>query len=334
MNKLSKTFFCTVVMSVGALSLSACDNTQKTRVLKLAHTLDTTHPVHAALVFLNERLESISGGEMRLDIYPSGQLGTERELIELLQIGGLAMAKVSASPLEGFIPEMKLFSLPYLFEDSDHYWQILNGDIGRQLLLAGEQYRVRGLAYYEAGSRSFYSTKKAIRSPADLSGMKIRVQNSQTAVATIKAMGGSPTPVSFGELYTALQQGLVDGAENNPPSFYLSKHYEVCKFYTLDEHTAVPDIVIIGTPTWDKLSSTEQSWLQQATDASVGHQRRLWATATQQALDAVKAAGVEIITPDKSLFQNTVASIYLDENLNSMQHLIDRIRHKGPEKEQ
>ena len=266
---------------------------------------------------------------MRLDIYPSGQLGTERELIELLQIGGLAMAKVSASPLEGFIPEMKLFSLPYLFNGADHYWQVLNGDIGRQLLLSGQKYRIRGMAYYEAGSRSFYSTQNAIRTPADLSGMKIRVQNSQTAVATIKAMGGSPTPISFGELYTALQQGVVDGAENNPPSFYLSKHFEVCKYYTLDEHTAVPDVVIIGTPTWNKLSNQEQSWLQQATDESVGYQRKLWTDATQKALAEVEKAGVEIIIPDKSLFQDKVASIYQSDDLKPMQSLIDKIRNVG-----
>lgn len=292
----------------------------------MGHTLDTTHPVHEALIYLDKRLTSISKGKMRLEIYPSGQLGTERELIELLQIGGLAMAKVSASPLEGFIPEMKLFSLPYLFDDADHYWKILNGDIGHQLLLAGEAYRVRGLAYYEAGSRSFYSTENAIRTPADLAGMKIRVQNSQTAVATVKAMGGSPTPVSFGEIYTALQQGLVDGAENNPPSFYLSKHFEVSKYYTLDEHTSVPDIVLIGTPTWNKLSPQEREWLQHATSESVTHQRELWANATKQALDAVKAAGIEVIIPDKGKFKDQVSSMYQDENMRPMQHLIEQVR--------
>ena len=236
------------------------------------------------------------------------------------------MAKVSASPLEGFIPEMKLFSLPYLFRDSDHYWQILNGEIGTQLLQAGEEYRVRGLAYYDAGSRSFYSTTKPIRSPADLSGMKIRVQSSQTAVAMVKAMGGSPTPISFGELYTALQQGVVDGAENNPPSFHLSKHFEVCKFYTLDEHTSVPDIVLISTRIWNRLSTLEQTWLQQATDESVIYQRELWTAATQNAIDAVEAAGVEIIRPDKTEFQKKVASIYQSNELGPMQKLIDRIQ--------
>jgi tripartite ATP-independent transporter DctP family solute receptor len=309
-----------------AVALASCGQNQKVKVLKLAHTLDTTHPVHHALEFLSERLESISGGEMKLDIYASGQLGTERELIELLQIGGLAMAKVSASPLEGFIPEMKLFSLPYLFTDSNHYWRILNSQIGTQLLQAGEQYRIRGLAYYDAGSRSFYSTTRPIRSPADLSGMKIRVQSSQTAVAMVKSMGGSPTPISFGELYTALQQGVVDGAENNPPSFHLSKHFEVSKFLTLDEHTSVPDIILISTHIWKQLRPTERNWLQQATDESVVFQRKLWTTATQKALDAVEAAGIEIIRPDKAEFQRTVKSIYQHPDLDEMQGLIDRIQ--------
>ncbi len=307
-----------------AITLASCNNPDRVRVLKLAHTMDTTHPVHQALLYLNERLEEVSNGKMQLDVYPSGQLGTERELIELLQIGGLAMAKVSASPLEGFIPEMKLFSLPYLFNDSEHFWKVLNGDIGRQLLLAGEQYRVRGLAYYDSGSRSFYSTEKPIRSPADLPGMKIRVQNSQTAVALIKAMGGSPTPVSFGELYTALQQGLVDGAENNPPSFYLSKHFEVSKYLSLDEHTSVPDVIIIGTPVWNTLSDQEKAWLQFATDESVLRQRELWEASTQESLDAVREAGVEIIYPDKSKFKESVQSLYQD--LGSLQPLVDRIQ--------
>ena len=156
--------------------------------------------------------------------------------------------------------------------------------------------------------------------------MKIRVQNSQTAVAMVKAMGGSPTPVSFGELYTALQQGVVDGAENNPPSFYLSKHYEVAKYYTIDEHTSIPDIVLISTHIWHDLSPQEQSWLQQAADESVTRQRQLWKVATADALQAAKEAGVEIISVDKNLFKDKVTSIYEDSKLGSMNVLINNIQ--------
>ena len=318
-----------VYASIGVLCIAGCTKKQDVTTLKIAHTLDTSHPVHEAMMYLDERLLEISGGKMRVEIYPSGQLGSERELIELLQIGGLAMTKVSASPLEAFIPEMKVFSLPYLFEGSEHYWRTLNSPVGKALLHSGEEYRIRGLAYYDAGSRSFYSTDKPVNTPADLSGMKIRVQNSQTAVSMVRAMGGSATPVSWGELYTSLQQGVVDGAENNPPSFYLSKHYEVSKYYTIDEHTSIPDIVIISTHVWNGLNSQQQQWLQQAADESVVFQRSLWASATAEALEAVKAAGVQVITPDKRVFKQEVASIYKDPELVPLQGIIDEIRGLG-----
>lgn len=293
-----------------AFVLNACSLDQETEVLKLAHTLDQEHAVHKAMVYMNERLIDISGGEMRIDIYPSGQLGSERELMELLQIGSLAMTKVSTSPMEGFVPEMKVFNLPYVFRDKDHFWKVLEGDIGKNLLLAGESVRLRGMAYFDAGSRSFYTTEKPVNEPQDLNGLKIRVQNSQTAIRMVNTLGGSATPISWGELYTALQQGVVDGAENNPPSFYTSKHFEVSKFYTLDEHTYVPDIMLISTYVWNKLSPEQQGWLQQAMDEAVVFQRQLWEESTQEALVAVEKAGVEIIRPDKKPFMDGVSELH------------------------
>ena len=276
----------------------------------MAHNLDTGHPVHLAMMNMAENLDRLSGGQMAVDIYPSGQLGAERDVIELLQIGSLAMTKVSASPLEGFLPEMKVFSIPYIFRDNDHYWEVLNSKIGRDLLLAPERIRLRGLGYYDAGSRSFYSTKKPIRQPDDLDGMKIRVMKSQTAVETVNSLGGSATPISWGELYTALQQGVVDGAENNPPTFYNSRHFEVAKYYTLDEHAAIPDLVLISQHVWKSLSPEQQEWLQQAMDESVVFQRQLWQEKTKEALEAVKAAGVEVIVPDKTPYQELVKEMH------------------------
>lgn len=305
--------------------VAGCDKQSDTKVLKIGHTLVTTHPVHQAMEHLGERLEDISGGKMSVEIYPSGQLGNERELIELLQIGGLAMTKVSASPLEGFIPDMRLFSMPYIFKDADHYWEVLNGDIGRNLLTSGEQFRIRGLVYYDAGSRSFYTSEKRVEMPDDLSGLKIRVQNSQTAVSLVNSMGGSATPISFAELYTALQQGVVDGAENNPPSFYLEKHFEVSKYYTLDEHTSIPDIILISSHIWNGLSEQEQVWLQQAADESVVFQRQLWKEASDKAIREVKKAGVEVIIPDKSKFREKVVHMY-EDNTESVKALIQQIQ--------
>lgn len=318
---ISLVFACTVLTL-----LSACNTSSDTKVLKLAHSLDTQHPVHKALEFMAKRLETLSGGQMHVDIYPAEQLGSEREMMELLQIGSLAMTKVSSSPMEGFVPAMKVFSLPYVFRDEDHFWQVLTGKIGRDLLLAGQSVHLRGLAYYDAGSRSFYSVHKEIRVPSDLKGMKIRVQQSQTAMQMVGALGGSPTPISWGELYTALQQGVVDGAENNLPSFYSSKHYEVAKFFTLDQHTRVPDMLIISQYIWDHLSEQEQKWLQQAVDESVTFQRALWKKATDDALSKVQGAGVKIIYPDKKLFESKVQAMHNELKGSEVYDLVQQIR--------
>ncbi|MFC6634386.1 TRAP transporter substrate-binding protein [Microbulbifer taiwanensis] len=292
------------------LLIGSCGFKPSQTALKLAHTLDQQHSVHRAMEFMDRRLRVLSGDSMRIDIYPGGQLGSERELIELLQIGSLAMTKVSASPMEGFVPELKVFNLPYVFRDSDHFWKVLQSDIGRELLVAGERARLRGLGYFDAGSRSFYVNDRPIHTPADLNGLKIRVQNSQTAIKMVNTLGGAATPVSWGELYTALQQGVVEGAENNPPSFYLSKHYEVSKYYTLDEHTYVPDMLLISTEVWKKLDRRQQAWLQQAVEEAVAYQRTLWQESTRESLAAVEAAGVQVIYPDKQPFIDAVQPLH------------------------
>lgn len=321
--RLSVILFCSVL-------LIACgDLSKNVTSIRIAHGLDTGHPVHQALVFFNKRLSEISSGAMELVIYPSGQLGSEREIIELVQIGSMGMTKVSASSLEAFVPQMKLFSLPYLFNDQTHLWEVLNGEVGQQLLDAGTPFLVKGLGYFDSGSRSFYSTKKEIEQPSDLAGMKIRVMNSQSAVNMVNTMGGAATPVSWGELYTALQQGIVEGAENNPPSFYYSKHYEVSKFYILDEHTSIPDVIIIGTHLWNNLTATQQAWLTQAMKEASDYQRILWQESTEMALSEVKAAGVKIITADKSVFKDSVAPIYEKINNTELAPLVQQVKAMG-----
>ena len=308
-----------------AVLAAGCGSDDKHVTLKLAHSLDTSHPVHQAMVFMDERLQELSGGTMNIDIYPSGQLGSERDTMELLQIGSLAITKVSTSPMEGFVPEMKLFSIPYVFRDEDHLWRVLEGEIGQELLEAGEAVYLRGLAYYDAGSRSFYTRDKPIRTPEDLEGMKIRVMKSQTSVQMVEALGGAATPISFGELYTALQQGVVDGAENNPPSFYLSKHYDVARYYTLDMHTSVPDIVLMSSHVWNSLNPEQQGWVQEAARQSVPYQRALWKTSSDAALQAVKDAGVEIIVPDKTAFKEAVQEMHESYKGEPVYSLIQQI---------
>jgi len=309
------------------LIMVSCSNISKTKTIKLAHGLDVNHPVHKAMKLMGEELLKKSDGKLSLEIYPNQQLGSERQCLELLQIGSLDMTKVSAAVMENFAPDMKVFGLPFLFKNKTHRFKVLDGEIGKELLNGGTKYWLKGLGYYDAGSRSFYTKEKQINTPEDLKGMKIRVMESATAMNMVKKLGGSPTPISSGELYTALQQGVVDGAENNPPTFYLSRQYEVCKYYSLDEHTAIPDVIIIGTHLWNKLSKQEQQWLQEAVDASVVYQRKLWNQSENEALEAVKKAGVEVVIPDKSKFTEKVKTMFNEyKNDKNVYRLIQEIQ--------
>ncbi len=290
--------------------VNSCTQADGIKTIRLGHGLDVSHPVHKAMVKMGEDLQKLSDGKLNLEIYPSQQLGTERQCLELLQIGSLDMTKVSVGVLENFAPKMKVLGLPYLFRDRAHSFRVLDGPIGQELLDGGKKYWLKGLGYYDAGSRSFYTKEKPVNSPEDLKGQKIRVMESVTAMEMVSGLGGSPTPISWGELYTALQQGVVDGAENNPPSFYLSRHYEVCKYYSLDEHTVIPDVLLAGTHLWDKLSQEEQGWLKEAVETSVTYQRKLWLEAENEALEAVKKAGVEVIRPDKTLFSDKIKNSF------------------------
>lgn len=318
--------FVKIITSLFILSsFFGCIKQNDITTIKLAHALDTQHPVHKAMVFMAEKVAEKSAGKMKVDIYPGGQLGNERELIELLQIGSLAMTKVSTAALESFVPEMKIFGVPYIFKNDEHRWKVLNSEIGKKLLLSGQQFFLRGMCYYDAGTRSFYTKDRPITKPDDLAGLKIRVMKSITSFKMVQALGGSATPIPWGELYTALQQGIVDGAENNPPSFYSSKHFEVCKYYSIDEHTAVPDILIMSTRVWADLTEQEQKWLQSAIDESVVYQRKVWLEACELAFAEVKKAGVEISYPDKTPFKNAVRDMHESYKGTPIYDLIDQI---------
>ena len=309
------------------LVLFSCKQVHRGKVLKLAHGLDPTHPVHNAMVFMADRCEELSDGELKIEIYPSGQLGSEQQCVELLQIGSLGITKVSSAIMEGFTDDFKVLGLPYIFKSSDHAFRVLDGEIGKHLLASTEPFLIRGLCFYDAGSRSFYTINKQVNHPDDLKGMKIRVMKSIISFTLVRAMGGSPTPIDWGELYTALQSGVVDGAENNPPSFYTSRHYEVCKYYSLNEHSMVPDVLIISLQVWKDLTDQEREWLQQAADESVTVQRELWEKSEKESLRIVEEAGVIITHPDKEPFAATAESIYeMFKNQPVVYDLIRRIK--------
>ena len=295
-------------------------------VLKLGHVLPPSHNVHVAMEFMAKRLAELSAGAVELQVFGGGQLGSEPESIEQAQRGALAMVKTSAAALESFVPEMAVFGMPYLFRDEDHYWRVLLGDIGKEILAATSPHGVHGLCYYDSGSRSFYTTNKPILRPEDVREMKLRVLPSKTARDMITLLGGGPTPIPYGELYTALQQGMIDGAENNPPSYYTSRHYEVARHYSLDEHTRVPDVVIFSKTIWDGLSPQVRAWIDQAAAESVTFQRKLWNEQTEESLKEVEKAGVRIHHPDKAAFQEATAPMYEAVKGTRVGDLATRIR--------
>jgi len=211
--------------------------------------------------------------------------------------------------MANFAPAYKVMGVPYLFRDKEHLFRVLEGQTGEEILAAGSEFLLRGLCFYDAGSRSFYTKNKPIKTPDDLDGLKIRVMNHQMSVDMVNEMGGSATPMAYGELYTALQQGVVDGAENNPPSFVTSGHYEVCKYYTLDEHSSIPDVLVIGTKYWDTLSKEEQNWMKAAAKVSAKAQKVFWSKNVEECMVKLKAANVEIFKPEKSPFAEKTKSV-------------------------
>ncbi|BET66601.1 TRAP transporter substrate-binding protein [Opitutales bacterium ASA1] len=295
-------------------------------VIKLAHVLDRSHPVHKGMEEMDRRLRELSGGTVELLIIPNSPLGSETECLSQVRSGALAMTKVSAASLESFVPEMAVFSLPYLFRDREHFWKVLEGPIGEELLQAGDSVGIHGLCYYDSGSRSFYTVGKPILTPEDVKGMKIRVMQSPMAMDLIRTLGGAPTPIAWGELYTALQQGMVDGAENNEPSLSTSRHYEVAKHYSLDEHTSIPDVLVMSKQAWDRLPPHVQAWVTQAARESVPYQRKVWEEQVERSMAEIKAAGVTIHRPDKAPFVEASAPMYAPFEGKPLGILAQRIR--------
>lgn len=300
-----------VLFLVAILLLSGCSSQgNKVTELKLAHSLATSHPVHRGMDYMAKKALELSDSSLVIRIYPSEQLGNEKETLEKLQMGAIAMCKVSSSMLERFVEEYKVFALPYLFRDDEHIWNVLNGPIGKKILAAGENKKLKGVVYYDAGTRSFYTREKPIMHPDDLKGLKIRTQQSPMAIEMIRAMGGSATPISWGELYTSLQSGVVDGAENNVPTLYTSNHYEVCKHYSLDQHTVVPDVLVINTLAYQRLSDEHKDILQKAAEASVTYQRELWKEFVNEAMENMEKEGLNVYDPDKTPFKERTRSMY------------------------
>ena len=305
-----------------AMPLSA-----KTVTLKLAHNHSRSHPVHQAMELMGQQVKEESKGTLRIRIYPDAVLGSQRETLEQLQTGSLDMVKSSSSEMESFTSEYMLFSYPYLFRNREHLHSVLHGNIGKKILNAGNDKGFRGLTFYESGSRNYYG-KKPIKSLEDLKGIKVRVQPSKTVLRMVESMGALPTPIDFGETYTALQQGVVDAAENNLTSYMVSRHSETARYFSWTEHVMVPDVLFVSAKTWQTLSSEQQKLLQQAAMDSSRKMVALWDEAEQKNIARAKKEGVTFVTPDREAFVRAVEPMYaqLQKDNPAMYSWVELIR--------
>lgn len=309
-----KTLICASLFALFSAGAAAAEKV----TLKLAHNLERSHVVHQAFEEMAKEVKQLSDGKMTIRIYPSSQMGSARETMELLQNGALDMTKGSASDLESFDNVYAIYNLPFLFKDQAHFNKVVFGDVGKEIMDSTKEKGFFALSAYVAGTRSFYA-KKPITKPEDLKGLKIRVQASPTTIKMIELMGGSPTPISFGEVYTAMQQGVVDGAENNVPSWVQTRHIEIAKVFSEDEHASIPDFLVISTKTWDKLTPEQQQILAKAATDSQVYPQKLWDKIDADTRAQAKAMGGEIVKVDKAPFRAAVQPLFDDFNQDPKQ---------------
>ncbi|KKX30786.1 TRAP transporter substrate-binding protein [Rhizobium sp. LC145] len=314
-----------MVAAVAALSFAGTAAAQT--VLRSSDTHPDGYPTVEAVKYFGELIKERTGGRYSVEVYHSAQLGQEADTIEQVRTGVIDLNRVSMGPWNGLIPETTIPSLPYIFRSVEHARKVMNGPIGDEILAAFEPHGVVGLAFYDGGARSFYNSKKAISSIDDLKGMKFRVMQSDIFVDMVAALGASATPMPYGEVYTGIETGVIDGAENNFPSYDTAKHAEVAKFFSLDEHLIVPEVLVMSKRSWDQLSPEDQTLFRQAAKDSVTKQYELWDAQVAKSRSAVEAGGSKINELDKQAFIDAMKPVY-DKHVKDpkLQDLVKRIQ--------
>lgn len=289
-----------------SLAASACEVT-----LRSSDTHPDGYPTVEAVKAMGSELSKATNGKLCIEVYHSAQLGEEKDTIEQTQFGVIDLNRISLGPFNNIIEETKIPSLPYIFRSTQHMHRVMDGPVGKEILASFDDHDLVGLAFYDGGSRSFYNSQKPINSMADLAGLKFRVMQSDLFVDMVSAVGANATPMPYGEVYSSIQTGVIDGAENNWPSFESSGHYEVAGYYTLDQHLIVPEVLVMAKSSYEKLSSEEQQAVRAAAKASVPIMRDLWAAREKVSEAKVRAAGVQIVSDiDKTPFIEAMGPVY------------------------
>ena len=297
--------------AVAAMAFLPVAAQAQTMVLKAADVHPAGYPNVVAVENMGKKLDAATNGRLKIQTFPGGVLGGEKEMIEQTQFGAINILRTSLGPVGTVVPEVNVFNMPFVFRSQDHMRAVIDGAIGDELLakISASPAKLVAIGWMDGGSRSLY-TKKPVRSPADLKGQKVRMMGNPLFVDTMNAMGGNGISMGYGEVFTALQTGVVDGAENNAPSFFTSNHYSTgAKFYTQTNHLIIPELLVVSKATWDKLSKDDQALLKKFGREAQLEQRALWDKSVEDYTAKLKAAGVEFINVDTKAFYDSTAPV-------------------------
>ena len=282
----------------------------QTITLRSADTHPDGYPTVEAVKFMGRLVEERSGGRLKVQVFHSRQLGEERETLEQTRFGVIDLNRVNFGPLNNLVPETTIPGLPFVFRDEPHMRRVMDGPIGQEIISGADRHGLVGLCYYDSGARSFYTRNRVVNTPDDMRGLKVRVQQSDLWVAIMRAVNANATPLPFGEVYSALQTGVVDAAENNWPSYHSTRHFEVAKYYAVTEHSMSPEILVASKRSFDRLPRDLQAILRDAAKDSVPEMRRLWDAQTEASRQAVIAGGSQVNQVDKEAFARAMAPVY------------------------
>lgn len=280
-----------------------------------------------------ELVKEKTGGRIEIQVKAGGLLGDEQAILEQLQFGGVDFTRVSLSPLSEIVPELNVLQMPYIYTGSEHMWKVLDGEIGEIFIGFFEGIPIQPLAWYDGGTRNFYTSNMPIRSLEDMKGMRIRVQQSSLMEDTMESLGAEAVPTAFDQVYSSLQRGTIDGAENSWPSYESEKHYEVAGYYILDEHTRVPEMQLASQVTWDKLSKEDQQIIRECARESATYQRIQWKEREKSSEERVRAEGCQVILlseEEKERFREAVAPLY-EKYCSDYMDIVEAIRNAGKE---
>ena len=301
-------------LGASAINFAKLAFAQQKLVLKATDVHPLGYPTVEAVVRLGKKLEAATGGRLSVQMYPSMQLGGEKEMIEQAQVGALAIARISVGPMGPLVPELNVFNLPFMFRDDAHMEKVIDGSIGDELLKKLSDHPTAGLiglCWMNAGTRNVYNGKKPIRALDDLKGMKIRMMGNPVFVDTMNALGGNGVAMGYDQLLTALQTGVVDGAENNYPSYDTGQHYRHAKYYSLTGHLMIPEILVFSKKIWDELSKDDQALILKVAKEAQQEERKLWYEREKEALKKMVDAGAVVNEiADKKQFQDAVKPVW------------------------